>query len=541
MDVLFRKYLDEAVGHENAAVFLYALNGPASVSVRLNPWKAPRLPGGGTVARDESVAPSAGHGTGVVSERDVGRFFGCAAGRVPWCPYGFTLDRRPEFVLDPVFHAGGYYVQDSSAMFVGDVFRKILDGMSVPGCDVSGGASGNGLTADGGRVVRVLDLCAAPGGKTTDLATSLRERFGDGFLLVANEVIADRARVLAENVAKWGDPCVMVTCADPAAFRALPGFFDAVVADVPCSGEGMFRKDEGARRQWSVENVALCRARQRRIVGDVWPSLRKGGAMVYSTCTFNRQENEENVEWIAGNLGAEELEIGFEGIEGWKVLRTGHGVTLLPGLVPGEGQFCAALRKAGEGGEGGTESAPRGGRGYSRLAGSEGLARGLFHGRQVELSVNGRSGTVVAVPGSVAADVGRVRDKVRVLRAGCAVGSMMVGGRNGDGRGEVRGSGNGGGTYFGRGFVPAADLALSAILSEGAFPEVDVDLETALRFLHGDSLALHEAPKGFLILVYKCLRLGFVKNVGSRCNNLLPQGRRIRIDVGGVRGMDSEL
>ena len=204
---------------------------------------------------------------------------------VPWSPYGRILAERPVFTLHPLFHAGCYYVQDSSAMYVGHVFRKFLPELR-PGA-------------------RVLDLCAAPGGKTTDLAASLRERFGDDFLLVSNEVMKDRARVLDDNVARWGDPNVVVTSVDPAAFASLGEYFDVIVADVPCSGEGMFRKDVRAEEQWSPELVKLCAARQKRILADVWPSLRRGGVLVYSTCTYEQAENDDNLVWAAENLGGE--------------------------------------------------------------------------------------------------------------------------------------------------------------------------------------------------------------------------------------------
>ena len=196
------------------------------------------------------------------------------ARRVPWSQHAYILKDRPSFTLDPLFHAGCYYVQDSSAMFTGHVFRKALEHFG-PG-------------------VRVLDLCAAPGGKTTDLAASLRERFGSDWTLVSNEVMRERSRVLDDNVARWGDPRVIVTSVDPAAFASFPGAFDIIVADVPCSGEGMFRKDEGAVEQWSPELVQLCAARQKRILGDVWPALSDGGVLVYSTCTYEDAENDDS-------------------------------------------------------------------------------------------------------------------------------------------------------------------------------------------------------------------------------------------------------
>ena len=193
----FRKFLEDAIGRENALVAFSAFEEPASVAVRYNPFK-------------DSVR----------MEGDV----------VMWSRHGVLLDERPVFTLDPVFHSGAYYVQDSSSMFVGDVFRRLLHEYELPQ----------------GRPLRVLDLCAAPGGKTTDLAASLREACGDGFLLVANEVMKQRAGVLASNVALWGDPNVVVTSDDPKAFASFTGYFDIILADVPCSGEGMFRKDAQA-------------------------------------------------------------------------------------------------------------------------------------------------------------------------------------------------------------------------------------------------------------------------------------------------------
>lgn len=261
------------------------------VSIRLNPFKGPDGPDG---------AP------------------------VPWSPWGRILPDRPNFTLDPLFHAGCYYVQDSSAMFVGHLFRKYLPELGFP---------------------RVLDLCAAPGGKTTDLAASLRERHGDDFELTANEVMAKRARILADNVDAWGDPCVKVTSLDPAVFgREMPGYFDVIVADVPCSGEGMFRKDPRAEAEWSPELVELCAARQKRILADVWPALRDGGLLIYSTCTYEDAENDANLRWAAETLGGKiippEDEFGAYGVR-----LTSCGSLLRAGEVPGEGQWAGALVK----------------------------------------------------------------------------------------------------------------------------------------------------------------------------------------------------
>ncbi len=287
----FVRTLPEEIGPERARTVLQALSAEPSVSVRLNPSKLTECP-----------FPD--------------------AGRVSWSPYGYLLKERPVFTLDPLFHAGCYYVQDSSAMFVGELFRRVLDRF------------GPGLN--------VLDLCAAPGGKTTDLAASLRGRFGDRFSLLANEVMHSRFAVLRSNVRTWGDPRVGVVSRDPSAFSGRE-VFDIVVADVPCSGEGMFRKDEKAVGDWSPETVDFCAARGRRILSDVWSALKPGGVLVYSTCTFNRKENDGNVAWIASELGADILDGG----DFPSVVRTAHGYALLPGLVPGEGQYAAVLVKEG--------------------------------------------------------------------------------------------------------------------------------------------------------------------------------------------------
>ena len=288
----FIRRLPEEIGPERAGTVLEALSGDPSVSVRLNPSKLVECPFDG-------------------------------AERIPWSPYGYLLKERPVFTLDPLFHAGCYYVQDSSAMFVGALFRKVLDRFDA------------GLN--------VLDLCAAPGGKTTDLAASLRERFGDRYSLIANEVMRNRFGVLRSNVRTWGDPRVGVVSRDPSAFTGNT-VFDIIVTDVPCSGEGMFRKDEKAVEDWSPEAVDFCAARSRRILSDVWSALKPGGILIYSTCTFNRKENDGTVAWIASELGADVLDFG----ELPPAVHTDSGYALYPGFVPGEGQYAAVLVKHGE-------------------------------------------------------------------------------------------------------------------------------------------------------------------------------------------------
>ena len=452
----FRKYLAQVVGEGNLSAVLDALSGEPSVSVRINPAKA-----------------------GSPSEI----FGNLVSGPVEWNRHAAFLSERPAFTLDPLIHAGAYYVQDSSAMFPGKAFRDVLDKVLE-----------SGIISP-----KVLDLCAAPGGKTTDISASLRESCKGGYLLISNEIMKQRAAVLADNAAVWGDPSVVVTSVDPKAFGTLPGFFDIIVADVPCSGEGMFRKDDEAVSQWSEENVALCQARQRRIVADVWPSLAEGGFLVYSTCTFNNLENDDNVKWICSEFGAE-----IVGIDGCGLLRTECGVSLVPGFVRGEGQYCAVLRKTSPSAGTAACSGRQQDRWQKLPEAHASIIRPLL---DEEMAMIVKDGRIVAVPEYVRCLLSML-EPLRPLARGLAVGM-----------------------FKGKDFIPDADLALSLSLRRGAFNEFEVNRETALSFLHRDPVRLPGAERGMLLLVYRGLPIGFVKNLGNRCNSLHPLHRRIRMDI----------
>lgn len=452
----FRKYLAQVVGEGNLSAVLDALSGEPSVSVRINPAKA-----------------------GSPSEI----FGNLVSGPVEWNRHAAFLSERPAFTLDPLIHAGAYYVQDSSAMFPGKAFRDVLDKVLE-----------SGIISP-----KVLDLCAAPGGKTTDISASLRESCRGGYLLISNEIMKQRAAVLADNAAVWGDPSVVVTSVDPKAFGTLPGFFDIIVADVPCSGEGMFRKDDEAVSQWSEENVALCQARQRRIVADVWPSLAEGGFLVYSTCTFNNLENDDNVKWICSEFGAEII-----GIDSCGLLRTECGVSLVPGFVRGEGQYCAVLRKTSPSAGTAACSGRQQDRWQKLPEAHASIIRPLL---DEEMAMIVKDGRIVAVPEYVRCVLSML-EPLRPLARGLAVGM-----------------------FKGKDFIPDADLALSLSLRRGAFNEFEVNRETALSFLHRDPVRLPDAERGMLLLVYRGLPIGFVKNLGNRCNSLHPLHRRIRMDI----------
>ena len=244
------------------------------------------------------------------------------AGKVPWCREGYYLSRRPTFTFDPLLHAGCYYVQEASSMFVTHVLRQFV---SEP--------------------VVALDLCAAPGGKTTAALTALPS----GSTLYANEPVRQRAQVLSENVEKWGVEDITVTNNYPVDYQRTGLMFDVVLADVPCSGEGMFRKDPKAIGEWSLQHTVYCQSLQRDIVSDIWPCLRPGGLLVYSTCTLNTHENEENVAWICRELGADVMAVETDSV--WGItgsLLPGFDAPVyrfIPGVSCGEGLFMAVLRR----------------------------------------------------------------------------------------------------------------------------------------------------------------------------------------------------
>lgn len=396
--------------------------------------------------------------------------------KVPWTGSGCYLESRPVFTADPLFHAGCYYVQEASSMFVEQVVRQYLD-----------------------SPVRALDLCAAPGGKSTHLLSLLPQ----GSMLVSNEPMPLRAQVLAENVTKWGNASSVVTKNEPADFAPFRNFFDFVLVDAPCSGEGMFRKDSFAVEQWSVSNVEQCAKRQRDIVADIWESLRPGGLMVYSTCTFNREENEDCVEWIANELGAEILEVKVP--DDWNI--TGSLTTedlpvyrFIPGYTSGEGLFMAVLRKDGFAAVV-QPRLPRFQQAPAKIKGE--AAKWIVGPERFDFVMQGD--TVVAMPKEHTAAMLALQQKLRVLHAALPLA-------------EVKNNK----------LLPLHALAMSTELNVSAFNTVELEREKALAYLHREALLFADAPIGHLLLTYKGTPVGFVKNIGNRANNLYPAEWRIR-------------
>ncbi len=372
---------------------------------------------------------------------------------VPYCETGYTLPQRPDFTLDPMLHAGAYYVQEASSMYLEHIISKYVSGK-----------------------VYALDLCAAPGGKSTHLAQLLTP----DSLLVSNEIMPQRANILNENLTKWGNVNTIVTNNKPSDFRKSGSMFDLLVTDVPCSGEGMFRKEPKAVEDWSLKAVQMCAERQRSILEDVWDALKEGGLLIYSTCTFNRSEDEDNVGWIASNLGAEILEQKHFYF---------HNTV-------GEGFYIAALRKTNAGG-GRTKIKP--GK-FEKAPAVSAYIRNADKFRFIKVGDG-----ISAVPSADADVYAWFAANFRTLKCGTEVC-----------------------TFKGRDEIPAHALALSKAIDTAAVQSCSVDSEQALIYLRRESITLPNAPKGYVLILYKGVPLGWVKNLGNRANNLYPEYWRIR-------------
>lgn len=467
LPVSFVDYTRSLLGDAEYGRLSEALSAEQPVSIRLNEAKYP-----------VASSPLSGDGS-------------C---RVPWTSAGFYLSRRPTFTFDPLFHAGCYYVQEASSMFVEQALRQYMS--TAP--------------------VVALDLCAAPGGKSTHVRSLLPE----GSLLVANEVIRNRSQILAENLTKWGHPDVVVTNNDPADFAPLTSFFDVILTDVPCSGEGMFRKDPVAVSEWSPENVDVCWQRQRRILSDIWPCLKPGGLLVYSTCTYNTKEDEENIRWMRDTFGAEILPLDIPA--DWNItgnLLAGEDFPVyrfLPHCTQGEGFFLALLRKPEQEEEGLEENFQPSRRKSATSCGKKKQAsaiskeqlafvrRWLLSPDDYELSVVGTS--VTAFPKAYLSELSSLQQSLRVIQSGVSLAEAK-----------------------GKDLIPHHAFAMSCLLCTDAFSREEVAYEQAIAYLRKEAIVLSAAaPRGYVLLTYKDVPLGFVKNIGNRANNLYPQEWRIR-------------
>lgn len=479
----FTEYTRSLLGDEEYEKLVAALQEQPPVSIRLNKWK---MENGKSKMESPSSAANFPFST-----------FHFPFTPVPWCADGYYLDERLTFTFDPLFHAGCYYVQEASSMFLEQVFRQYISGPVV-----------------------MLDLCAAPAGKSTHACSLLPE----GSLLVANEVMRNRSQILAENLTKWGHPDVVVTNNDPSGFSAFPSFFDVILTDVPCSGEGMFRKDPVAVDEWSPDNVENCWQRQRRIIADIWQSLKPEGILIYSTCTYNTKEDEENVRWMQQELGAEPLPLHIP--DEWNI--TGNLLDdssstpvyhFFPHKTRGEGFFLAVLRKPAAETDAEerisfSKNKPSKKKDKKTAAPSAVSKEALLTAKNwLDEQAAGRyvlltEGTEIQVfPKQYADELAALKQHLKVILAGTLVG-------------EVKG----------KDLIPAHALAMSAcLLRPDACATEEISYEQAIAYLRKEAIALSAtAPRGYILLTYRRIPLGFVKNIGNRANNLYPSEWRIR-------------
>ena len=419
---------------------------------------------------------------------------------VPWCKTGTYLAERPQFTLDPRLHGGLYYVQEASSQFVSHVVEHLF---------CANPAKSQLFEAQ--LPITTLDLCAAPGGKSTAVLSALPEES----VLVSNEIDRKRARVLAENIQKWGNPNVCVTANAPVDFRTLGETFDLIVADVPCSGEGMFRKDAGAIDEWSPAKVNECAALQRSILADIWPCLKPDGYLIYSTCTFNVAENEANLQFIHDSLGGEIIPIPVE--TNWHIhpaltgpfapdVRSESACRFMPHYTEGEGLFMALIH---------TPAMVSSGTHRTSAYTSERKTNNKEKGPDFSAWLCSKDFTILPNHEGMYIALSEklkplydklVSAKLYLLSAGVELGTIK-----------------------GKDVIPAHALALSTALRPEAFPCADIDLETALSYLRRDTIVLPpNIPRGFVLLTYTHIPLGFVKNIGNRCNSLYPMEWRIR-------------
>lgn len=478
----FLKRVQHQLGDEFPA-FLEALNAPPMVSLRLNPNKQ-----GASFPKSQPI---------------------------PWCEQGCYLPERPHFFKDPLIYSGAYYVQEASSMLIAQM-------------------------VDFSEDLRILDLCASPGGKSTLLAS----RMSPGSFLLSNEVVGNRARVLHEVMTRWGQANTAVSCNHPRDFMAIENFFDLIVVDAPCSGEGMFRKDPAVIDTWKPSVVHSCAERQRDILAQVIRALRPGGRLIYSTCTYNEEENEQVVQWLL-DLDPGQFRIvpqKFPAEWGLKPgVTEGYDADMqftyhcYPHKVRGEGFFMACLEKMRVGRNDssrsklksrsakfrkGKSASGRKGKGGKNDRDSErhkpkrdltkaDLKLAGEYLRDVEqYELVGNAGVVEAIPQHIAADVERLRESLRLIKAGIALGIPQ--------RGK---------------FQPDHGLAMSEMVAE-AVPVIEMDAGQAMRYLSRDELQL-AAPdiRGWAIVAHKGRNLGWIKVLENRINNHLPKHLRIRNDV----------
>jgi 16S rRNA C967 or C1407 C5-methylase (RsmB/RsmF family)/NOL1/NOP2/fmu family ribosome biogenesis protein len=400
--------------------------------------------------------------------------------QVPWCADGFFLNTRPSFTFDPLFHAGCYYVQEASSMFIDHIFKNIRPNIDEP--------------------VKVLDLCAAPGGKSTLLNSAMNAND----LLVANEIIKTRVPVLTDNLSRWGQANVIVSNNDPKDIGRLKSFFDIILVDAPCSGSGMFRKDPQAMNEWSEANVELCHQRQERILADILPALKEDGYLIYSTCSYSHQENEDILDWLCQEFDLESIRIPI--YKEWGIVETqsankqAWGYRFYPGQVKGEGLFASCLKKKTNTGELGNFKNSM----HQKVSSTE--------IDQVKTYINNPDDFYYFKVNEDWLAINRVhKESLNILqrhlylkKSGVRVGKLM-----------------------GKDLIPDHELALSTILNKDTVLQTELTYDQAIQYLRRDNIDLHPTEKGWSLMNFEGQALGWAKLLPNRINNYYPKEIRI--------------
>ncbi len=399
---------------------------------------------------------------------------------IPWCRNGYYLAERPSFTLDPLFHAGAYYVQEASSMFLETALQQTVD-----------------LT----RPLKVLDLCAAPGGKSTLIQSLLHENS----FLVSNEVIKTRVSILAENITKWGAANVVVTNNDPKDFQRLENYFDVIVVDAPCSGSGLFRKDPGAIAEWSENNVQLCSQRQQRILADVLPALKDDGVLIYSTCSYSAAEDEDIADWLVADCKMATLQLQLK--DEWGIVETqslqqqAYGYRFYPGKIQGEGFFIAAFKKQEH--IAAVIPAKKSNAKNSKISNAEAAVVNAYLDDSDRFFFIKQQDDVLALPLCLQEELPVLQSALYIKKAGVKLGTVI--------RNEL---------------VPDHELAVSNIRSKH-FPLLELDDATALQYLRRQDIRPQTAIKGWALACCRNLPLGWVKILPNRINNYYPAAWRI--------------
>jgi 16S rRNA C967 or C1407 C5-methylase (RsmB/RsmF family)/NOL1/NOP2/fmu family ribosome biogenesis protein len=395
---------------------------------------------------------------------------------VPWSQYGYYLEKRPSFTFDPLFHAGCYYVQEASSMFLEQALQQLLD-LSRP--------------------LKILDLSAAPGGKSTHIQSLISKES----LLVSNEVIRSRCAILTDNIIKWGSSNVMVTNNDPAAFKKLTGYFDVIVVDAPCSGSGLFRKDEGAISEWSLNNVALCSQRQQRILADVLPALKQNGLLIYSTCSYSKEEDEDIGDWLTEEFKMQNAKLKME--KEWGIVESespktnAAGYRFYPDKLKGEGFFISCFRKTAEEKEARAKPA--------KLEKASAKEKAIIQPwlKEEELELIKENNSFSALPVQFTNEYALLRSVVNIQYKGTGIGQIMK-----------------------DKLVPDHSLALSTILSYN-IATTELSYEDAIKYLQRQDLNLTPSAPGWQTVNYQNHILGWINALPNRINNYYPKEMRI--------------